>query len=351
MLAVDREQQHRAWLAVAVATWKKFSDDQAGNLAALIAYYAFASIFPLLLVAYSILDIVAQGSATVAKHLTDALRGYPVVGTTLSGQVHQGLGKTGVALAIGIVLTLYASRGVATAMMNAMNTVWEVPQFRRPGFPKALLRSFGLIAVIGPGQLITIALSSIAGGTGHLGGVAARVAAVAVSLVLNIGLFWLGFRVATAAQISGRAMRLGAILSAIGWQILLTIGGTLVGHSTNSAYGTFGIVLGLLAFFYLSAQLTLYFVELDAVRELRLWPRALAPPPLSPADVQAHQLYAAATAHRPELEVTVRERADGETAAASGGQQNLAAPAARSATASPARQAPRERRARPRHRQ
>ena len=60
MLAVDRAQQHRPWLAVAVATWKKFSDDQAGNLAALIAYYAFASIFPLLLVAYSILDIIAE---------------------------------------------------------------------------------------------------------------------------------------------------------------------------------------------------------------------------------------------------------------------------------------------------
>ena len=352
MLAVDRAQQHRAWLAVAVATWKKFSDDQAGNLAALIAYYAFASIFPLLLVAYSILDIVAQGSATVAKHLTDALRGYPVVGTTLSGQVHQGLGKTGIALAIGIVLTLYASRGVATAMQNAMNTVWEVPQFRRPGFPKALLRSFGLIAVIGPGQLITIALSSIAGGTGHLGGVAARVAAVAVSLVLNIGLFWLGFRVATAArdQRTGDAPRRDSVgdrladpadLSAAPWSAIAPTRPTAPSGSCSACWP--GSTC--------QAQLTLYFVELDAVRELRLWPRALAPPPLSPADVQAHQLYAAATAHRPELEVTVRERADGETAAASGGQQNLAAPAARSATASPAPQAPRERRARPRHRQ
>ena len=79
-----------------------------------------------------------------------------------------------------------------------------MPQFRRPGFPKALLRSLGLIAVIGPGQIITIALSSIAGGTGHLGDGLAKVAAVAVSLLLNIGLFWLGFRIATAAEVSGR---------------------------------------------------------------------------------------------------------------------------------------------------
>ena len=51
--SVDRAQQTRPWLAIAVATWKKFSDNQAGNLAALIAYYAFASLFPLLLVAYT----------------------------------------------------------------------------------------------------------------------------------------------------------------------------------------------------------------------------------------------------------------------------------------------------------
>ncbi len=179
VLAVDRAQQDRPWLAIGVATYKKFSDDQAGNLAALISYYAFASIFPLLLVAYSILDIIARGSSAVAGHLTQALKNFPVVGHTLGESVNQGLGKTGFALAVGIVLTLYASRGVATAMMNAMNAAWEVPQYRRPGFAKALLRSFGLIAVIGPGQLITIALSTIAGGTGHLGGFLAEVGGVA----------------------------------------------------------------------------------------------------------------------------------------------------------------------------
>ena len=88
-------------------------------------------------------------------------------------------------------------------MQNAMNTVWGVPQFRRPAFPKSLLRSLGLIAVLGPGEIVTIALSSVAGGTGHLGGVLAKVAAFAVSLLLNIVLFWLGFRLATSQ--GGRA--------------------------------------------------------------------------------------------------------------------------------------------------
>ena len=308
----DKAQQNHAWLAVGFATWKKFSDDSAGNLAALISYYAFASIFPLLLVAYSVLDIIAHTTPTVGQHLIRALDDFPVVGTYLKGEVHHGLSKTGIALAIGILLTLYSARGVATAMQNAMNTVWAVPKYERPNFAKGLLRSLGLMAVIGPGQIITIALSSVAGGTGHLGGVLAKVAAFVVSLLLNIGLFWLAFRIATVARVSARSMALGAVLSAIAWQILQLIGGTIVGHATNSAYGVFGIVLGLLAWFYLQAQLTLYFVELDAVRALRLWPRTLAPPPFSDADLHAYQLYAASTQHRPELDVTVRERPDAQ---------------------------------------
>jgi uncharacterized BrkB/YihY/UPF0761 family membrane protein len=192
------------------------------------------------------------------------------------------------------------------AMQNAMNTVWGVPMYRRPGFPKNVVRSFGLIALLGPGEVITIALSSIAGGTGHLGSLGAKVAAFAVSLLLNVVLFWVGFRIATSKEIDGKDMRLGAILAAIAWQILQLIGGLFIGHATNSAYGVFGVVLGLLAWLYLQAQITLYLVELDVVRVRRLWPRSIAPPPLTQADLRAYQMYAEAGLLRPELEVAVR---------------------------------------------
>jgi inner membrane protein YhjD len=305
--SVDRAQQTRPWLAIAVATWQKFSDNQAGTLAALIAYFAFASLFPLLLVAYSILALIARNNAELATRLTNALHNYPVIGTHLSGNGNQGLGKTGFALAIGILLTLYAGTGVAASMQNAMNTVWGVPRSRWPGFPRRLARSIGLIALLGPGEILTIALSGIAGGTGHLGGTLAKVAAFAVSLLLNIVLFWLGFRLATSKEVDGRNMRLSAILAAIAWQILQLIGGTIVQHATNSAYGVFGIVLGVLAWFYLQAQITLYAVELDVVRARRLWPRSLVPPPLTDADMRAYQTYAESGLLRPELEVVVRQ--------------------------------------------
>lgn len=306
---VDRAQQRWPWLAVAVATWKKFTDDRAGNLAALVAYFAFASVFPLLLVAVTILDIVASHFPKLGARLLAALHDYPVIGDQLSSTMKHGLSGTGPALVIGLVLTLYGARGIALAMQNALNSVWEVPQFRRPRFPKNLLRSVGLIAVVGPGQIITIALSSVAGGTGHLGGAGAKIAAFAVALLLNIGLFWLAFRFATAAEVPMRNLRMSAILAAIAWQLLSLLGGFFIGHHTkaNAAYGTFAVVLGLLAWFYVQAQITLYLAELNAVRVMRLWPRSVAPPPLIAADIAAYQLYAEATQRRPELEIVVRQ--------------------------------------------
>jgi membrane protein len=304
--SLDHAQQTRPGLAVMVATLQKFIDDQASKLGALVAYYAFASVFPLLLVAYSILDLIAANNEKLAARLTTALNHYPVIGIHLGQTASQGLGKTGFALVIGILLTLYAGRGVGMAMQNAMNTVWGVPLYRRPKFPKKLLRSLGIIALIGPGEIVTIALSGIAGGTDILGGAFARVAAFAVSLVLNIALFWLGFRLATSREIDAKDMRLGAILAAIAWQVLQAIGGTFVSHATNSAYGVFGIVLGLLAWFFVQAQITLYVVELDVVRARHLWPRSLDPPPLTEADMRAYQMYADAGRLRPELTVEVR---------------------------------------------
>ena len=302
----DLIQQDRPWLAFAIAAWKKFGDDQAGNLAALVAYYAFFSIFPLLLVLVTVLDLVLRGNPHLRDQLLDsAFSQYPLIG----GQHFHSLSGTGIALVVGLAGTLFGARGVANAIQNALNTAWEVPFTRRPGFPWSYLRSFSLIVVIGVGQIATITLSSMAGGTGHvISSAGARVLAILAALVLNVGVFWLTFLVGTAREVGTRDMLLGAVIAAVGWQILLTFGGYLIAHElkTRSAYGAFGAVLGVLTWFYLQAQLTLYAVEIDVVRVRRLWPRSLFPPPLTDADVRAYQLYAAAEQRRPDLAVELR---------------------------------------------
>jgi membrane protein len=312
--AADRLQQRRRWLAFSVAAWKKFGDDQAGNLAALIAYYAFVAIFPLLLVLVTVLDLVlSRHTALRGRLLSSALASYPIVGVQLKQNVH-ALGQTGAALVIGLIFTFLGARGVASAAQNALNAAWEVPFSARPRFPWALLRSVGLIVVVGVGQIVTFTLSGIAGGTGHvISGAGVHIAAVAVSLLLNVGLFWVGFRLATASSVATRDLRLGAFIAAPAWQVLQLAGGYVVGHQlarASSLYGTFGIVLGLLAWLYLQAQITLYAVEINVVQVRRLWPRSLFPPPLTPQDLTAYRLYARTEQRWPELEIDVRDTSE-----------------------------------------
>jgi YihY family inner membrane protein len=310
--ALDRFQQSRPGLAFPIAVWKKFGDDQAGNLAALIAYYGFASLFPLLLVLVTVLDIVlAHDPALKAKVLNSAFSHFPVIGDQLRSSTEgHTLSGTGLALAIGIILTFLGARGVAAAAQNALNTVWGVPFSRRAGFPWSLLKQLAMILAVGIGLLATTLLSGLAGASASvLGGVAAQIGTVLVSLVLNVGVFWLGFRLAVEREIKAREMLPGAVLSAIVWQILQLLGTYLVSHQlsrSSSLYGVFGVVLGLLAWLYLQAQFTLYAVEANVVSVRRLWPRSLVPPPFTPEDVRAFDMYAKIQERRPEQDIETR---------------------------------------------
>ena len=295
--AVDGYQQKHVWLAFPVAVWKKFGDDQAGNLAMLVAWFAFVSIFPLMLVLVTVLDIVLKNNPDLQHRLLNsALSQYPLLGQQL-GHISR-INQSGLPLVVGLVGTFLGALGVASAMQNALNTAWEIPYARRPGFPWSWLRSMGQIIVIGLGLIGTTVLSTLASGAGHkVSSFAATLAALVVSLVLNIGVFWLAFRLGTASEIGWRPLWLAAVISGIIWQILQAVAGFFISHQLAHAspvYGTFAIVIGLIAWLYLQAQLTLYAVQVSVVRTYRLWPRSLAAPPYTEQDRRAYQLYAQA---------------------------------------------------------
>jgi YihY family inner membrane protein len=279
--AADRFQQRWPVLAVPVAVWSKFNDDQAGNLAALISYYAFAALFPLLLVLVTVLDIVLKNDPSLRDTLLQsAVSQYPVIGP----QIKSSLGSipgSGVPLVIGIVFLLFGARGVAGAMQNAMCEVWGIKREQRPGFPLSQLWALALLLTVGIGLIVTTYLSGLAGGVGHvISGAGAYVGTVVISLILNVGMFWLSFRIATAWQVPWRELRTGSAIAAVCWQVLQVAGGYVISHQLHRAselYGIFGIVLGLLAWLFLQAEVTLYAAEADVVLARRLWPRSILP--------------------------------------------------------------------------
>lgn len=293
---VDRFQQRLPGLSYVVAVWKKFGDDQAGNLAALIAYYAFVSIFPLLLILFTVLNVVLRNNQHLRTEvIRSALTNYPGFASLLQNSI-RSFHETGVALVFGFILTLLGTRGVANAMQNALNSVWEVPRADRPRFPWSWLRSFALILVVGVGEIVASVASGFVSAATFLPGFALKAGGTAVTLLFNIGLFWLAFRLATAKAVSWRDLRLGAVLGGIVWQILQLAGGYYVTHElvhSRSLYGqTIGVVLVLIAWLYLQAEATLYVAEANMVWVRKLWPRSLNPPPHTGEDVRAYQLYA-----------------------------------------------------------
>jgi uncharacterized BrkB/YihY/UPF0761 family membrane protein len=180
-----------------------------------------------------------------------------------------------------------------------------------------ILRSLGLIGTIGLGIIVTTVLSGIGGGTGSLGAWS-RIGAVLVAFVLNVGLFALAFRVLTARDVGWGDVWPGAVIAAIGWEVLQAIGGAFVSHQLkgmSETYGLFAIVIGLLLWIFLQARVVLYAAEVNVVRAHHLWPRSIAPPPLTDGDKRAYVAYAETEERRPDERVQVDIGGERETTA------------------------------------
>jgi len=271
----DRFQQRHRLLAFVIATNKKYSDDQGSLLAAVIAYYGFFSIFPLLLVLTTILGYVLQGHPGAERTLVDSALGqFPVIGPQL--QTHALTGNIW-ALVLGTVGALWAGMGVFLAAQAAMNQLWGIPFRHRPGFFGQRLLAVGLLALLGGGVLATSVLAGL-GTFGARYGLAWKLGSLALSTVLNVLLFWCAFRFLTSRDVPWRSLRGGAIAAALVYEALQAVGGYYIGHVVKDAsntYGTFALVIGLLTWIYLAAHATLLAAEGNVVASRRLYPRSL----------------------------------------------------------------------------
>jgi membrane protein len=315
--AVDAWQQRHAVAGFVFAVVKKYSDDQAANHVALLTYFAFVATFPLLLAMSGIFGLVLAHHPALERRLTDsALSEFPIIGPQLHSQVGvASLHHSGPALVIGLVGAVWGGKGLANAVQNTLNTVWAVRKVDRPGFPQNYLRSLGLLGLLALGVVATAAAAGVAGAARELGFVGApwRVLLFVLSAVVDIGLFWLAFRVATANAVRSRDLLLGAVLSGVAWQTLISLAGLVVTHylrHAQSVAGLFGIVLGLLAWFALQATVTLYAIEADVVRARRLWPRSIVQPPLTDPDKQALRAATETEIRRPEQRVSTQLRTE-----------------------------------------
>ncbi len=299
---IDGYQLRHAWLGFPLAVVKKFSDDAGGNLAGLIAFYGFFSLFPLLLMFVSVLGFVLQGHPETQHDIVNsALKQFPIVGDSLAT-----LKGSGVGLGIGLVGTILSGLGVTLAAQNAFNRIYAVPHKHRPNFLVARLRGLGTLVLLGLLQIVSTAVSGLV--SGGFGGAALVIAGIAVSILINLVLFFTVFRLLTDRTVPARELWLGIVLSAILWAVLQAVGGAYIGHVVRGAsrtYGTFATVIGLLTWIFLGARVVVYSAEANVVRSRRLWPRSLLESS-EPADRKALRALARIEERTQEEQVEVR---------------------------------------------
>jgi YihY family inner membrane protein len=286
---IDNYQQKHAVPGFIYAVIKKYDDDQAGYQAALLTYYGFLSLFPLLLILTTVLGSIANSHPELQQTVVNSITSYfPVLGNQLSVHVHT-LHRAGMALLIGLLFTLYGARGVADAFRHGVNSIWQVPRRKQDGFPKSMIKSFGLIVFGGTGFMLASFISTYAAAVaGH--GLLFKLLSSLISMFILFWLFLALLKLSLPEHIGIKQTGFGAASAAIGLVILQGFGGYLLARelkSLDALYSSFALALGLLFWIYLQAQVLYYSVEIATVEAHRLWPRSLTGSSPTEADKRA----------------------------------------------------------------
>ena len=306
--AVDRFQRRHTVLGFPLAVAYKFFDDQGVYLAALITYYGFLSLFPLLLLLASVLGFVLRDDPELQQRILDStISQFPVIGDQLRGS--QSLEGSGVALIVGALVAIYGALGVGQAMQHALNIAWSVPRNDRPNPLKARGRSVLIVLTGGLAVVATTTVSVLAGALGAPGGVMTGWASVVVAVaavLANTVIFAVVFHIGCAIRLRLVEVLPGAVLAAVVWQLMQLFGlaytANVVKDSTPT-YGVFALVLGLLGWVFFVALGVVTGIELNVVRSKHLYPRSLLTPftddvDLTPADRKAYVDAAQAQRHK-----------------------------------------------------
>ena len=305
---LDRFQRKHPIIGFPLAVIYKYFDDQGAYLSAIITYYAFIAIFPMMLMASSILGFVLDGNPSLRDRLLDsALSQFPIIGDQLGRP--EGLTGSPTAIAIGAIAAVYGAMGLGQASQNAANIAWSVPRNSRANPFLMRFRSLILLSIAGLGILTLAIISSVLANPDTFGtdveqriGWIIRLAGFALTVVIFLGLF----RLLSLGRAGLRSVFPGAVVTALLWQALQWVGNTYVRNVIGKASqmnATFALVLGLIAFIYIAAIMVVLGLEVNVVLRRRLYPRALLTPftdnvILTDADQKAYAAYAKSQRHK-----------------------------------------------------
>ena len=310
---VDATQRRFTPTAFLFGVVKKYGDDNGGVLVSNLAYSAFVSLFPLLLILVTILGLIASHDPSFRESAVKnaVANQIPLLGQTLTSNVGKLQRSSTIGLIVGLVVLIYGVTGLAQAGLFTMEQVWNLPGPARPGYLQRLGRSVLFLCLLGGGVIVTTGLAGISSYLQHKSPWFDLLIYV-ITAAFGTGVFLGAFRALTPKSVSTRSLLPGSVTGGILWTVLQVLGAWLVHRflHSSSVYGVFATVLGLLAWIYLGVEITVYCAEINVVLARRLWPRSIVQPPLTEADRTSMALQALQNQRRPEqhIEVTFDDR-------------------------------------------
>lgn len=271
---LDNLQYRHRILGFGVAIVKRYSDDRAGNRAALLTYYSFMSLFPLLLwLAFMSNWLNQYQPGTAAALIHGAIRYFPVLGGQLYFIAHAAHHSLFGMIVPGLV-ALYGARGTASVFQSTVNDIWAVPESDRSHFPANWLAGVGIVVFGGGGFVLSAVISSWALSQGRGGWYSLIIGLL--NILMFTAVFMLILRLSLPAKTRLNNVVGSALSMAVAMAVLQLAGGFIVTHDlktyTNAYTALFAVTLGLLAWIYLQAQILLYAIEISVVHSRHMWP-------------------------------------------------------------------------------
>jgi YihY family inner membrane protein len=289
---LDQWQRRHPLVGFPFAVVKRYGEDHGGWLGAIVTYYGFFALTPLLVVVTTLASIIFDEPSR-RERLYDAISELlPFVGADMEQRLAPVLGNP-VAVLAGVLIALWGGLNVMRITQDTMNRMWGVPRYQRPGFIRALARGVGVLVLMGLGLVSTAVVTGLT-----LGQRLPALAAVTTGLLscaVNTSIAVFLFRLLVSRSLSTRDVLPGALLVGLATYALTLAGGIyvqrVVAHA-SSLYGSFATMVGLFAWIALLVQTTVYGTLVNVVRVEHLWPRSLTGEQLGDGDRRAAALTA-----------------------------------------------------------
>lgn len=265
-------REHHPWIDHAATAWDRYKENNGNYFAAAITYFSFLALFPLVLLAVSVLGFVLRHNPDLLQKLLDNVTSNVPgdFGDTLKNSINAAIdSRAGVGI-LGLVGVLLIGLSWVSNLRAAINAMWGVEPPRR-NFVQVRLANLIVLAGLGLGALVSIGLTAVGTAlTDHVLRAAelddvtgmhvlVKVFGIALAVVGDVLIFaWLLVRL-PGADLPARVVLRGALLAAVGFEVLKVVGAYYIARVTRSpTVGVFGSVVGVLVWIYLVARHLLY---------------------------------------------------------------------------------------------